>query len=294
MRNNNMILLFNNSFFRKLMLLTLVVGQLFGQNSDSVKIDGPMPTIADSLAADTMVVHKLDRVVKNRAFSVGEKLTFNIRYGIIKAGEATMAVAEQLPINESHEAYRIVSTARSASFFDNFYKVRDSVETFLDTRGLFSWRFEKRLREGGAKVEVLDGDIVRTNLSKGLGFSKEDRDTNIRRIGFVANLLTRNGVPVMTAAISPYKAIREECRALIGPDSFVEVHVHAPLEVLIERDTKGLYKKALAGEIKEFTGVSDPYEEPENPDVKVHTHEESVEESLEKIWAHLKERGFVE
>ncbi|MCA8915237.1 MAG: adenylyl-sulfate kinase [Planctomycetes bacterium] len=142
--------------------------------------------------------------------------------------------------------------------------------------------------------EILDGDIVRTNLSKGLGFSKEDRDTNIRRIGFVANLLTRNGVPVMTAAISPYKAIREECRALIGPDSFVEVHVHAPLEVLIERDTKGLYKKALAGEIKEFTGVSDPYEEPENPDVKVHTHEESVEESLEKIWAHLKERGFVE
>ena len=155
MRNNNMILLFNNSFFRKLMLLTLVVGQLFGQNSDSVKIDGPMPTIADSLAADTMVVHKLDRVVKNRAFSVGEKLTFNIRYGIIKAGEATMAVAEQLPINESHEAYRIVSTARSASFFDNFYKVRDSVETFLDTRGLFSWRFEKRLHEGGYKFDLL-------------------------------------------------------------------------------------------------------------------------------------------
>jgi adenylyl-sulfate kinase len=141
--------------------------------------------------------------------------------------------------------------------------------------------------------EILDGDVVRTNLSKGLGFSKEDRDTNIRRIGFVANLLTRNGVPVMTAAISPYRAIREECRAMIGPERFVEVHVHAPLEVLIERDTKGLYRKALAGEIKEFTGVSDPYEEPESPDVKVHTHEESVEESLEKIWQHLLERGFI-
>ena len=141
--------------------------------------------------------------------------------------------------------------------------------------------------------EILDGDVVRTNLSKGLGFSKEDRDTNIRRIGFVANLLTRNGVPVMTAAISPYKAIREECRGLIGADNFVEVHVHAPLEVLIERDTKGLYKKALAGEIKEFTGVSDPYEEPEDPHVRVHTHEESVEESLAKIWAHLAERGFI-
>ena len=154
-------------------------------------------------------------------------------------------------------------------------------------------KVEDTLLERGVNVEVLDGDEVRENLSKGLGFSKEDRDTNIRRIGFVANLLTRNGVPVMTAAISPYKAIREECRALIGPENFVEVHVHAPLEVLIERDTKGLYKKALAGEIKEFTGVSDPYEEPESPDVKVHTHEESVEESLEKIWQHLKERGFV-
>jgi adenylylsulfate kinase len=151
----------------------------------------------------------------------------------------------------------------------------------------------KRLLERALKHEILDGDIVRTNLSKGLGFSKEDRDTNIRRIGFVANLLTRHGVPVITAAISPYRAIREEVRALIGPEQFVEVHVHSPVEVLIERDTKGLYAKAIAGEIKEFTGISDPYEEPEDPHVKVHTHEQKIEESLEHIWKHLLERGFI-
>ena len=151
----------------------------------------------------------------------------------------------------------------------------------------------KRLLERELKHEILDGDVVRTNLSKGLGFSKEDRDTNIRRIGFVANLLTRHGVPVITAAISPYKAIRDEVRDLVGGDKFVEVHVHSPVEVLIERDTKGLYAKAIAGEIKEFTGISDPYEEPEDPNVKVHTHEQEIEESLEHIWKHLIERGFI-
>jgi adenylylsulfate kinase len=141
--------------------------------------------------------------------------------------------------------------------------------------------------------EILDGDVVRTNLSKGLGFSKEDRDTNIRRIGFVANLLTRHGVPVITAAISPYKDIREECRAMIGPDRFIEVHVHAPLDTLVARDVKGLYKKAIAGEIKNFTGVSDPYEAPENPAVYVDSSLEKVEDSLEKIWRHLTERGLI-
>jgi adenylylsulfate kinase len=141
--------------------------------------------------------------------------------------------------------------------------------------------------------EILDGDVVRTNLSKGLGFSKEDRDTNIRRIGFVANLLTRHGVPVITAAISPYKDIREECRAMIGPDRFIEVHVHAPLDTLVARDVKGLYKKAIAGEIKNFTGVSDPYEAPENPAVYVDSSLEKVEDSLEKIWCHLTERGLI-
>src|SRR5574342_178253 len=116
------------------------------------------------------------------------------------------------------------------------------------------------LKARGSKVEVLDGDVIRTNLSKGLGFSKEDRDTNIRRIGFVCNLLTRNDVVAIAAAISPYREVRDELRRDIG--SFVEVYVSCPIDVLAERDVKGLYKKALAGEIKNFTGVDDPYESP--------------------------------
>ena len=146
---------------------------------------------------------------------------------------------------------------------------------------------EARLRKGGAKVEVLDGDVVRTNLSKGLGFSKEDRDTNIRRIGFVCAMLSRNGVIAIAAAISPYRSVRDEIRAKI--DNFVEVHAHCPLDTLVERDVKGLYKKALAGEIKEFTGVSDPYEEPLNPEVVFDSSQEKPEESAEKIWAKLVE-----
>ncbi len=125
---------------------------------------------------------------------------------------------------------------------------------------------EDQLRERGSRVEVLDGDVVRENLSKGLGFSKEDRDTNIRRIAFVADLLSRNGVPVITAAISPYREIRDEARELMG-DRFIEVFVKASVEVCAERDVKGLYEKAFKGEIKEFTGVSDPYEPPLNPEI---------------------------
>jgi len=150
---------------------------------------------------------------------------------------------------------------------------------------------EKRLRDGGAKVEVLDGDVVRTNLSKGLGFSKEDRDTNIRRIGFVCKLLARNGAISISAAISPYKEIRDEIRAQI--DNFVEVYTECPLEVLVERDTKGLYKKALSGEIKNFTGVSDPYEAPENPEVLVNSAEQTAEESAEIVWARLVGLGLI-
>lgn len=148
--------------------------------------------------------------------------------------------------------------------------------------------FERR----GIKHEVLDGDVVRTNLSKGLGFSKEDRDTNIRRIGFVCHILTRNDVVAIAAAISPYRSIRDEIREKIG--NFVEVHVSAPLETCEERDVKGLYKKARAGEIKEFTGISDPYEEPLNPEVVCETHKETVEESAEKILSKLRDLGYIE
>jgi adenylylsulfate kinase len=148
------------------------------------------------------------------------------------------------------------------------------------------------LIEKGVKVEVLDGDVVRTNLSKGLGFSKEDRDTNIRRIGFVANLLARNGCCAITAAISPYAAVRDECRQMCEA-TFVEIFVDAPLEVVEERDTKGLYAKARSGEIKNFTGVSDPYEAPESAEIVVKTGEESIEESAGRILSWLQEKGLI-
>src|SRR3954471_2846678 len=146
-----------------------------------------------------------------------------------------------------------------------------------------SERVFARLKQSGARIELLDGDVVRTHLSKGLGFSREDRDTNIRRIGFVCELLTRNGVIAMVAAISPYRAVREEVRSRIG--DFVEVYVHCPIEVLAERDVKGLYKKALAGEIANFTGVSDPYEPPSNPEVTIDSSSEQIEESVDKVFA---------
>ena len=151
------------------------------------------------------------------------------------------------------------------------------------------------LRARGVSVEVLDGDEVRTNLSKGLGFSKEDRDTNIRRIGYVCQLLSRNGVGTISAAISPYSAVRDEVRRAVEQDgaAFIEVFVKCPISVLSERDVKGLYKKALAGELKGFTGVSDPYEEPLAPDVVVETDRESVEFSVNKILLHLEQRRLV-
>jgi adenylylsulfate kinase len=144
-------------------------------------------------------------------------------------------------------------------------------------------------------IEILDGDEVRTYLSKGLGFSKEDRDTNVRRIGFVARLVARNGTPVITAAISPYKEVREEVRALAGKDgvAFIEVYVRASLEALTARDVKGLYKKALAGEVQHFTGVSDPYEPPENPDLTVYTDRDPVRVSLQQVLDLLRARGLV-
>lgn len=152
-----------------------------------------------------------------------------------------------------------------------------------------------QLKARGVKVEVLDGDEVRTNLSKGLGFSKEDRDTNIRRIGYVARLLSRNGVGVIVAAISPYRAIRREVRRDIESNgaAFVEVFVQASLETLVRRDVKGLYKKAIAGEIANFTGVSDPYEAPEGPDILVNSDVETVAEGAAKIMRHLEEKGLI-
>jgi adenylylsulfate kinase len=138
---------------------------------------------------------------------------------------------------------------------------------------------------------LLDGDVIRTHLSKGLGFSKEDRDTNIRRIGWVCEVLTRNDVVAVASAISPYRAVREEVRQRVG--RFVEVYVKCPVEVLIERDVKGLYKKALAGEIENFTGISDPYEEPFRPEIVVETDKESIDESVARILATLEALDYV-
>jgi len=147
----------------------------------------------------------------------------------------------------------------------------------------------------GLKTEILDGDEVRKNLSKGLGFSKEDRDTNILRIGFVANLLTRNGVATICCPISPYKETRDACRELIGTDDFVEVYVHATVdEIAANRDPKGLYKKALAGEIKGFTGVDDPYEAPEHAELVIDTMVESPEGSLQHVLDTLASLGHID
>lgn len=149
---------------------------------------------------------------------------------------------------------------------------------------------EKRLRASGVPVEVLDGDVVRTQLCKGLGFSKADRDENVRRIGFVCELLSRNGVTAIAATISPYRAARDEVRARIP--NFVEVYMECPLEVLIARDVKGLYRKALAGEIAQFTGVSDPYEPPVAAEVVIHSGRESAEDGVGRIWTALERLGL--
>lgn len=150
---------------------------------------------------------------------------------------------------------------------------------------------ENRLKSYGQKIEILDGDVVRLNLCKGLGFSKEDRDENIRRVGFVANLLTRNQVTVLVSAISPYRDVRQEMREQIV--NFVEVYVNAPLEVCEQRDVKGLYKKARAGIIKNFTGIDDPYEPPLNPEVECRTDLETLEESVSKVLAKLRELSYL-
>src|SRR5438874_10709434 len=153
-------------------------------------------------------------------------------------------------------------------------------------------RLAEEFKRRGYRFEVLDGDEVRTHLSKGLGFSKEDRDTNIRRIGYVARLVARSGGVAITAAISPYRDVRDEVRA--QTPNFVEVFVRAPLDTLVERDVKGLYRKAIAGEIANFTGVSDPYEEPLRPEVVCDTSTETIAESVAKVVATLERTGHLE
>jgi len=148
-----------------------------------------------------------------------------------------------------------------------------------------------RLSAAGAKVELLDGDVVRTHLSKGLGFSREGRDENIRRIGFVCELLSRNGVIVIAAVISPYREARDTVRARIP--NFVEIFMECPMDVLVERDVKGLYKKALAGEIEHFTGVSDPYEAPASPELTIHSSQETPQQSVDRVWLTLKSLGLI-
>ena len=149
----------------------------------------------------------------------------------------------------------------------------------------------RELRDRGLKVERLDGDIVRQSLTRDLGFSKEDRDKNIERVTFVAKLLTRNGVAVLCSFISPYRERRAKSRQEIG--EFIEVYVECPVEECARRDVKGMYAKAFAGEIEDFTGVSDPYEEPENPEIVCHTVQETPEESMVKVIAYLEERGYI-
>jgi adenylyl-sulfate kinase len=148
-----------------------------------------------------------------------------------------------------------------------------------------------RLRARGARVELIDGDVVRTQLCRGLGFSKDDRTENIRRIGFVCELLSRNGVIAIAAAISPYRACRDELRSRIA--NFIEIHMYCPLEVLMERDVKGLYKRALSGEIPHFTGISDPYEPPLAPEVTVDSSKDSLEDSVASILRALEELGII-
>jgi adenylylsulfate kinase len=159
-------------------------------------------------------------------------------------------------------------------------------------KSTLSEALEQRLKARGRNVEILDGDLVRTHLSKGLGFSREDRDTNIKRIAFVCGLLTRNGVVCISAAISPYREAREWARQEIG--NFVEVYVNCPIDVCRQRDVKGLYKLVDEGKITGFTGVDDPYEEPEHPELIVETDKETIEESLGHIFAKLEELGYLE
>lgn len=160
-------------------------------------------------------------------------------------------------------------------------------------KSTLSRRVADLLREEGVAVEILDGDVLRESVSKDLGFSREDRDENIRRVGLLCSYLTVTGRAALSACISPYRAQREAVRAFVGPDRFVEVFMDAPIEVLAKRDVKGLYKKALAGEIKNFTGIDDPYEAPVAPDVRVDSSRDGVDESARRVVEALRQRGLL-
>jgi len=190
--------------------------------------------------------------------------------------------------------------------FFHYFETKCGGDTNMSQQGFTIWftglsgagkstlseAIEERLKARGRRVEILDGDIVRTHLSKGLGFSREDRDTNIKRIAFVCGLLTRNGVICISAAIAPYREARQWARQEIG--TFVEVYVNCPIEVCRQRDVKGLYKLVDEGKITGFTGVDDPYEEPEHPELIVETSTESIQESVGRIFARLEELGYLE
>lgn len=150
----------------------------------------------------------------------------------------------------------------------------------------------EHLKKTGHRVVLLDGDVVRKTICRDLGFSMEDRNKNIERITHVANLLSQNGTVVLTSFVSPYRAMREFARKEIGKD-FIEVYTKCPVEVCIERDVKGMYKKALAGEIRNFTGISDPYEEPESPELTVETHREDIEQSTQRVINYLRIKGYL-
>ncbi|HEY0171098.1 MAG TPA: adenylyl-sulfate kinase [Pyrinomonadaceae bacterium] len=151
-----------------------------------------------------------------------------------------------------------------------------------------------KLLEHGRQVTILDGDVVRTHLSKGLGFSKEDRDTNVRRIGFVAAEIARHGGAAVCAAVSPYRATRNECRAMVGGDRFIEVFVDTPLEVCEARDTKGMYALAREGKVKNFTGIDDPYEPPFHPEIVIDTVRHTAEQNAQRVADYLMQQGFIE
>lgn len=158
-------------------------------------------------------------------------------------------------------------------------------------KSTISFKIYMELKQRGIKADVLDGDVIRTNFSQGLGFSKKDRDINIRRIGFISYLLNKHDVVSLVAAISPYREVREQNRELIG--NYIEVFCDCPLDILEERDPKGLYKKAKSGEIQNFTGISDPYEAPRNPEIVLKTGEETEEQSFNKILSYLEFHGYI-